>query len=176
MFDELKTNTVGFIQLHGIFSPRTFSLLQSNVNELDKTSDYISVYFNDMNLCSLVTPVNHKGESQLFYLIFLLFFIEHMDCSTVPNLLRIFQSEITASKHAKATANDQSRSTWDLHFMTLHRNRIWLSKLLSQIDMKKQQSSKMYLIDMTPLLIPPSSIHSFPFSQDPASVLISLPM
>lgn len=77
----------------------------------------------------LITPVSHKGESQLFYLIFLLFFVEHTDCSSGPNWLRIFQSEITASKYTKANTNHQSHSEiYDLHARTLYRIKIWLSE------------------------------------------------
>lgn len=48
--------------------------------------------------------------------------------------------------------------------------------ILSQIDMKTHQSSKTHLIHMTPLPSLHSSVHGFPFYQDPASVLLSLPM
>lgn len=70
----MKTNAVGFIrlQLQGLFSELSIILFQSDATELDKASDYISVSFNDIHVLSLITPVNHKRESQLFYLYFCL--------------------------------------------------------------------------------------------------------
>lgn len=176
--DELKTNAVGFIrfQLQGLFSELSIILLQSNATELDKASDYISVSFNDIHVLSLITPVNHKRKST-FLPIPLLFLAEHTDHSSAPNLVRILRSEVTASKYTKHNTTSQSHSERCVAYMSGYCTEIGLGirTILVQTGGKRQQSSKTFLIHTTPLPVLHSSTHG-PFYQDPASVLMSLPM
>lgn len=130
---------------------------------------YISVSLNDVNLFSSLTPVNHKGESQLFYPTFLLFLTENVDCSNGPNLLRIFPSEASASKYTETTTTQISQCDLQPTFQDMELNQdLAISNSVS--DWNEKAVIKMHLVQH---YFPPalrSSIHGF--SQ--ASVLTSL--
>lgn len=159
---RFHTNTIT-----GFSSPElSVSLLQINANELDKTWDYISVSFNDINLYSLITPVNHKGESQLFCLIFLLFFIEH-GLKQWPKFAKNLSKWNYCLQNTKANTNHQSRSKiYDLHVRTLHGIRIWLSELFC-LKLTWKGSNPARCTSFTQLLSQSSTVQftAFPFTR-----------